>query len=268
MWKSFIARLFIAAIAAGLVSVAGVPGNALAQQAQGAQRIRKPTINDAVRANVYADNWFQLYINGELVAVDSIRFIPHNVISVDILPAYPMTIAVMAKDNADPRTGMEYANTNIGDGGFILKFADGTVTNASWKAKSFSRGPIGRDVKDPKVENEELPANWFAVDFDDSAWANAKEYTEEEVDPKGPFFEHDFAGAKFIWADDLALDNTVLFRHRVAAPPDGVQRPDFTNLNNVVPDAPRGGGPGRGQGGGPGGQGGGGQRRVRPNPGR
>ena len=264
MSQKLVALLFLVAIALGLVSLHLVTADAIAQEPQGANRIRKPTINDAVRANVYADNWFQLYINGELVAVDSIRFIPHNVISVDILPAYPMTIAVMARDNADPRTGMEYANTNIGDGGFILKFADGTVTNATWKAKSFSRGPIGGDVKDPKVANEELPANWFAVDFDDSAWANAKEYTEEEVDPKGPFFEHDFAGAKFIWTDDLALDNTVLFRHRVAAPPDGVQRPDFTNLNNVVPEAPRGGGQGRGQGGGQGG----GQRRGRPNPGR
>ncbi len=45
--------------------------------------------------------------------------------SVDILQTYPMTIAVMAKDNADPQTGMEYANTNIGDAGFILKFATG-----------------------------------------------------------------------------------------------------------------------------------------------
>lgn len=175
MSQKLVALLFVVAIALGLVSLHLVTADAIAQEPQGANRIRKPTINDAVRANVYADNWFQLYINGELVAVDSIRFIPHNVISVDILPAYPMTIAVTARDNADPRTGMEYANTNIGDGGFILKFADGTVTNATWKAKSFSRGPIGGDVKDPKVANEELPANWFAVDFDDSAWANAKE---------------------------------------------------------------------------------------------
>lgn len=55
--------------------------------------IRKPTMTDTVKANMYADNWFVLYINGEQVAVDSIKFIPHNVISVDILPKYPMTIA-------------------------------------------------------------------------------------------------------------------------------------------------------------------------------
>nr|WP_197440347.1 hypothetical protein [Polystyrenella longa] len=195
-------------------------------------------MKDTVQANIYADNWFILYINGELIAVDSIDFIPHNVISVDILPAYPMTIAVMAKDNADAKTGMEYANTNIGDAGFILKFGDGTVTNASWKAQVFSRGPIDHDSKNPRVENMPIPENWYAIDFNDSSWANAKEYTQAQVDPKDPFFEHDFKGAKFVWTDDIELDNTVVFRKFVAAPPDGKSRVDYSNLNNIIPDAP------------------------------
>lgn len=206
----------------------------VAQQA----KLRKPQTADTIKANVYADNWFMLYINGELVAVDSIKFIPHNVVSVDILPTYPMTIAVMAKDNADPKTGMEYANTNIGDAGFILKFGDGTVTNANWKARKFSSGPIDRDVKNPRVENQPIPENWYSVDFDDSQWKPAREYTEQEVDPKQPYFESDFKGAKFIWTDDIALDNTVIFRHVVQSPPDGKPRIDYSNLNNVVPDGP------------------------------
>lgn len=201
-------------------------------------KIKKPQMSDTIKANMYADNWFMLYINGELVAVDSIKFIPHNVVSVDILPAYPMTIAVMAKDNADPQTGMEYANTNIGDAGFILKFGDGTVTNASWKAKAFSTGPIDRDIKNPRVKNTPIPEDWFAVDFDDRSWSKAREYTEEQVGPKQPYFEHDFQGAKFIWTDDIDLDNTVIFRHVVKSPPDGKTRPDFSNLNNVIPDSP------------------------------
>lgn len=203
-----------------------------------AERIRKPQMSDTVKANLYADNWFQLYVNGELVAVDSIRFIPHNVVSVDLLPTYPMTIAVMAKDNADATTGMEYANTSIGDGGFILKFGDGTTTNAAWKAKRFAWGPVNRDTKNPRVESLPIPENWFAVDFDDSRWGLAKEYTEDQIGPKQPYFEHDFQGAKFIWTDDLELDNTVIFRHVVKSPPDGQARPDFSNLNHVVPDAP------------------------------
>lgn len=203
-----------------------------------AGKLRKPQMTDTVKANVYADNNFQLYINGELTAVDSISFIPHNVISVDILPRYPMTIAVLARDNADPKTGMEYANTNIGDGGFILRFSDGTVTSAAWKAKVISSGPIGGDTKNPRVESIPIPDNWFAVGFDDSDWPAAVEYTEDEVAPKQPYFEHDFEGAKFIWSGDIALDNTILFRHVVKTAPDGKQRPDFSNINNVIPDGP------------------------------
>jgi hypothetical protein len=177
----------------------------------------KPTMADTAKANIYADNWFVLYVNGRLTAVDSIDFIPHNVISVDLLPEYPMTIAVLAKDNADPKTGLEYGD-HIGDGGFILKFSDGTVTNASWRAKSFFRGPLGGDVKNPQVEHTPIPANWFAIDFDDSTWARAVEYTEERVNPKEPFYKADFAGARFIWTPDLDLDNTVIFRTRIEKP--------------------------------------------------
>ncbi len=213
-------------------------------QAPAGGKIRKPQMSDTIKATIYADNSFVLYINEELVAVDSISFIPHNVISVDLLPSYPMTIAVMAKDNADPKTGMEYANTNIGDAGFILKFSDGTVTNSNWKAKKLSWGPINRDTQKPRVENIPVPEGWFRVDFDDSSWGRAKEYSEEEVGPKQPFFDNDFKGAKFIWSDDIAIDNTVLFRTVVKTPPDGKQRADFRNLNSVIPDNPPRNGPG------------------------
>ncbi|MCP4940726.1 MAG: hypothetical protein GY924_01930 [Planctomycetaceae bacterium] len=212
------------------------------QSAVAQQPLRKPRIEDTNNANVYADNSFKLYINGEFVALDSIAFVPHNVVSVDILPAYPMTIAVMGIDNADPKTGMEYANTNIGDGGFILKLGDGTVTNSTWKAKKFSWGPVDGDTKNPRVESIPIPKDWYTVDFDDSKWPGAKEFTEEEIGPKSPFFEHDFKGAKFIWTDDVKLDNVVLFRTVVKSPPDGKDRPDFRGLTDVVPQRPQRGG--------------------------
>lgn len=238
-------RTFYLLVASVLVLVVGLFAQAQRPAAATSGKLRKPQMSDTVKANMYADNWFMLYINGELVAVDSIKFIPHNVVSVDILPTYPMTIAVMAKDNADPKTGMEYANTNIGDAGFILKFGDGTVTSADWKAKKFSWGPIDRDTKNPRVENLPIPENWYAVDFDDSSWGKAKEYSEEQVGPKQPYFEHDFKGAKFIWTDDIELDNTVLFRHVVQSSPDGKTRVDYSNLNNVIPESPPKG-PGKG----------------------
>jgi phosphatidylethanolamine-binding protein (PEBP) family uncharacterized protein len=188
----------------------------------------KPSLSDTMKLNVYADNWFMLYVNGRLVAVDPIPFTPHNVVSLDFLPEYPMTIAVLAKDNADPKTGMEYG-TSIGDGGLVLKFADGTVTDASWKAKSFFHGPIQNDTANPKVQAEPLPDRWWAIDFDDRSWEQAKEYTVEEVDPKQPYFENDFADAKFIWTGDLALDNTIIFRKRV-------EKPGWTPRWNTKPD--------------------------------
>lgn len=203
--------------------------------------VRKPRIDDTIRATIYADNWFSLSVNGVLVAVDSIAFLPHNVIAVDILPAYPMTIAVMARDNADPTTGMEYANTQIGDGGFILRFTDGTVTDGRWKVLPIEHGPINGDTRNPRVRSSEPPAGWQSPDFDDRGWAQATEYSIDAVQPKPPFFEHDFSGARFIWSDDLLLDNTVLFRRQISTPPDGRPRPDFTDLNNQIPAQPAGG---------------------------
>ena len=188
----------------------------------------KPTLADTLKVRVYADNWFILYINGELVAVDPIKFTPHNVVTIDILPEYPMTIAVLAKDNADPATGLEYGNS-IGDGGFCLKIGDDIVTNRSWKAKPFFHGPVKGDATHPKVLKEELPERWWAVDFDDRAWPAAKEFSEREVDPKPVFREHDFTGASFIWSDDLALDNTVIFRTRI-------EKPGWTKRWNTKPD--------------------------------
>ena len=181
---------------------------------EGQGGIVKPETRDTIKGAMYADNWFAMYINGRLVAVDSIDFLPHNVVAVDLLPEYPMTIAVLAKDNADPKTGCEYGRS-IGDGGFILKFADGTVTDASWKAKCVFHGPIDRDTANPKVRTEPLPESWFAIDFDDSKWENATEYAEERISPKQPFYEHDFKGAKWIWTSDLDLDNTVILRKKV-----------------------------------------------------
>ena len=147
----------------------------------------------------------------------SIEFLPHNVVSVNILPSYPMTVAVLAKDNADATTGMEYG-TQIGDAGFILKLADGTVTDASWKVKNFFHGPVGRNTANPQVIRTPIPANWYTPDFDDSSWAQATEYSAARVGPDGDFSNYDFAGAKFIWSDDLDLDNTVLLRTTIPKP--------------------------------------------------
>lgn len=220
------------------VTVAILLGLGLAQpERRGSERPRrpasgpeviKPSMADTTSAVMYADNWFVMYINGKQVAVDSIDFLPHNVVAVDLLPEYPMTIAVLAKDNADPETGCEYGN-RIGDAGFILKFGDGTVTDASWKAKSYMHGPINRDTANPTVRTTPIPDGWFSPEFDDSQWLNAVEYAQSRIDPKEPFYQHDFSGAKWIWTEDLDLDNTVVFRTRI-------ERPDWKPRWTTKPD--------------------------------
>ncbi len=177
----------------------------------------KASFSNVLKLNAYADNWCMVYINGKLAATDQIEFLPHNVVTVSVLPIYPLTIAVIARDNADPKTGMEYTS-QIGDGGFILKLSDGTVTNAKWKVKTLFKGPLNRDTKNPKVEYTAVPANWFTPDFDDSSWHNATEYPSTRVRPDGDYSSFDFTNASFIWSDDLDLDNTVIFRYTVPKP--------------------------------------------------
>jgi len=178
--------------------------------------IVKPNMADTAKLNVYADNWFTLYINGKLVATDSIEFMPHNIVSVDVLPEYPMTIAVMARDNADAITGKEYENTMIGDGGFILKLGDDVVSDASWKAKCFFFGPM--EGEDPVVKHIPIPDDWMSESFDHSAWQAATVYKEATVRPPAVFREYDFTGAQFIWTGDLDLHNTVIFRTVIEKP--------------------------------------------------
>ena len=103
------------------------------------------------------------------------------------------------------------------------------MSNAKWKAKNFFKGPLNRDVKTPKVEHTPIPDGWWKPDFDDSSWPNATEYTEERVGPKEHFYKFDFAGAKFIWSDDLDLDNTVIFRTKV-------EKPGWKKRWNTTPD--------------------------------
>ncbi len=204
------------------------------------QGITKPGMKDTIRGSVYADNWFMMYINCKLVAVDPIDFLPHNGVNIDILPEYPMTIAILAKDNADPKTGLEYG-THTGDAGLILKFADGTVSGAQWRTKVLFTWPLDKDIRNPRVHYEPMPPRWFAADFDDSAWANATEYSPERVRPDGNYEGRDFAGAKLIWSGDLNLDNTVLFRYRVEKP--GWKKrwniqPDLDNTRSFFPAEP------------------------------
>jgi len=77
---------------------------------------------------IYADNYFELFYNGEFLVNDPVDFIPHNAVFFNITEEEEpecRTFGVLAKDFADDQTGLEYNNTCVGDGGLRLVLSDG-----------------------------------------------------------------------------------------------------------------------------------------------
>ncbi len=177
-----------------------------------------------VTAWLYADNYVELYVNGRLVAKDPIEFTPHNVVVTKFRASYPMTLAVVLKDFAHPRTGLEYNHTRIGDGGFVARFSNGVVTDGSWRCLVVSRGPVDRRCldNDParscRVQTGPMPKGWTGARFDDRRWPRATVHGESAVRPLPVYRRYRWGGAKFIWGPDLEIDNTVLCRKTVMAP--------------------------------------------------
>ena len=93
---------------------------------------------------IFADNYYELYVNGTFVAKDGIGMTPFNSTVVRFRARYPMTYAIKAVDwETHPGVGLEYDRYNVGDGGFIAHFSDGTVTGPGWKTETFYIAPLG-----------------------------------------------------------------------------------------------------------------------------
>jgi len=181
-------------------------------------------------AEIWADNWFALYVNGELVGEDSVSITTErsfNAETISFEATYPLTIAIEAKDYTETDSGLEYigeANQQMGDGGVIAQvtdFATGdvvAVTSGEWSALVVHRAPLNTDCEDDtdpdatcEFEIIEAPANWTEVGFDETAWSSAKVWSERDVDPKGGYDEISWdASAELIWGPDLEVDNTIL----------------------------------------------------------
>jgi len=215
-----------------------------------------------ISGTVYCDNWCSLAVNGEIVATDPMDFTPHQAMSVSFTVAddAPYTLAIRAKDWSDPSTGYEYMESDhpgIGGGGLKVKLDDGTVSSSAWKCYLVSSGPTAASqAKGCSESNYDAcevvtyaePAGWTDVDFDDSKWPDAVEFTDSETgwgrtptydtktgqcccmtDPvtgedKSPNYLKlsadecvapkflDWGKASFIWTSDLYKDNEVLCR--------------------------------------------------------
>ena len=134
-----------------------------------------------------------------------------------------------------------------GDGGLIAKFSDGTVTDGSWKAQTFYIAPLldpnevvekghihdtpnlgGRThpyARRPACEDKcyavhyPVPKNWQSPRFNDSYWPRAWEFTDQEIGvtnlPAYTRYPELFSGARWIWTQNLVLDNVMIARKTV-----------------------------------------------------
>ena len=189
-------------------------------------------------AEVWADNWFALYVNGELVGEDSTPITTErsfNAETIVFTATYPLTIGIEAKDFKETNSGLEYIgerNQQMGDGGIIAQITDLStgqivaVTNRGWKVKVIHRAPLNPECEkaaEPntacRFESMEAPPGWAGADFDASQWSPATEWTEAAVRPRDGYNTIQWdESARLIWGSDLEVDNTVLLRLTVPAP--------------------------------------------------
>ena len=220
------------------------------------------------QAEIWADNWFALYVNGKKVGEDSVPITTEksfNSEKIKFTATYPLTIGLMAKDFVENASGLEYigkSNQQIGDGGIVLQIRDLTTnqivayTDSTWKSLVVFKAPLNPEcvtskapLTDCKSQTIKNSTTWYSSTYKDSSWLNAKEFTKEAVGVKDGYFNIDWsANAKLIWSNDLKLDNTILFRKVVSEPkvfpnsasnvdlPLILTSPDFTNGGKLLVD--------------------------------
>lgn len=93
------------------VGILGVAG--LAYAPANASQPAAPT--SSFTAQVWADNWFALHVNGKKVGQDSVPITTErsfNAETITFTATYPLTIGIMAKDFTENASGLEYIGTN------------------------------------------------------------------------------------------------------------------------------------------------------------
>lgn len=188
------------------------------------------------RADVWADNWFAMSVNGMKVGEDSVPITTERSFNAETFTfraSYPITIAIEAKDFKETDSGIEYIGQpkqQMGDGGLIAQITDTStgkvvaVTNADWKTLVIQRAPLNPSCEkdaDPdatcRFESIDAPANWTAAAFDDRTWTKATVWSAGDVRPKDGYDNVTWnRSAKLVWGTDLNIDNTVLLRVKVA----------------------------------------------------
>ena len=202
---------------------------------------------EVITAQLFGDNYYELYINGQYVARDNISFVPFNSTAVRFKASYPITIAVNMGDwETHFGVGMEYDSYNVGDAGFIARFDNGVVTDSEWKVLPIYIAPLDNPscvIEDAfgnadasacsirprcadgnpnlcRALHYDIPPRWTEPGFDDSNWQSATLYEADAVTraPGYANYADRFGSASFIWSPSLKLDNQVLARFVIEAP--------------------------------------------------
>ncbi|MDA8586516.1 PEBP family protein [Rhodobacteraceae bacterium] len=189
---------------------------------------------DTFEADVWADNWFEMRIDGVQVAEDSVPITTErsfNAESFTFDAERPFVVGVVAKDFKENDTGLEYIGSRrqqMGDGGLILQIRDAAgatiaVSSGDWSCLVIHTAPLDKTCESEEnpvagegactFEAEGEPSGWDTADFDASAWPNADFYTAREVSPKDGYDQISWSDdAELIWGPDLEQSNTVLCR--------------------------------------------------------
>jgi hypothetical protein len=210
--------------------------------------------SEVFTAYIFADNYFELFINGQLIAVDPVVFTPFNSNVVRFKAERPFTVAVKMVD-WEETLGVGVENNrgtqlHAGDGGLVAQIQNANgktiaITDGNWRAQTFYTAPIvdrsclivDGQIRDSSACNDqsiknaastsaahwETPGNWASPEFDDSAWPAATTFTNRTVGVNNKksytnftdLFDAKDADAQFIWSSNLVLDNLVLLRTTV-----------------------------------------------------
>lgn len=202
-------------------------------------------------AYIFADNYFELYVNGTLIAIDEVPFTQFNSNVVRFVADRPVTLAVMMVD-WEENLGLGSENNrgkafHPGDGGLVAHIQDANgetvaITDPSWSAQTFYTSPLNKrsclvidgktrdssacdengvdDATDYSAAHWAQPEGWMMPEFDDSVWPAAVTFTNDTVGVKNKpaftnfvdVFDTPGADADFIWSSNLVLDNLVLLR--------------------------------------------------------
>lgn len=185
-------------------------------------------------ADVWADNWFEMRVDGVKIAEDSVPITTErsfNAESFTFEAERPFLIGLVAKDFKANDTGLEYIGTRrqqMGDGGVIVQIRNAAgnsvaVSNSEWQCLVTHSAPLDKSCEgEPNpvagqgacaFETMEEPEGWDQAGYDASDWPQASVYSERAVRPKDGYDRIDWVeGAELIWGPDLEQSNTVLCR--------------------------------------------------------